>query len=332
MIALLRVELTRLRWRRAVVLLLLAAVVIPALVLAATAWNTRPVSEAERRNAELTVEREAEQPYMQRQLKRCEAKPERWGAAGGGADEVEAACAEAILPQAEWYLTRSPLDLVQEREEGSAIAVAVVLGALMLLLGTTFVGHDWNSGSMSNQLLFEPRRARVWLAKGLTVLAVTAGFAALVLAAYWTGLWAIASSRDLDLPDGTMTEAYQQVLRGAALCGVAGLGGYALTMLFRSTVATLGVMFAVALAGATLLGVLGVPTHHWVLPHNNAMAVLVDGIEFTVWERPGCDGGPRVPDRCVERITAFGGAVYFAVITLAASAASLASFGRRDVP
>ncbi len=36
------VELTRLRWRRAVLLLLVAVVVLPALLLATTAWNTRP--------------------------------------------------------------------------------------------------------------------------------------------------------------------------------------------------------------------------------------------------------------------------------------------------
>ena len=45
----------------------------------------------------------------------------------------------------------------------------------MLLLGTTFAGHDWNTGSMSNQLLFEPRRERVWLAKALAVGMLTGG-------------------------------------------------------------------------------------------------------------------------------------------------------------
>ena len=40
----LRVELTRLRWRRAVLLLLVAAVVLPALLLAGTAWNSRPIT------------------------------------------------------------------------------------------------------------------------------------------------------------------------------------------------------------------------------------------------------------------------------------------------
>ena len=44
---LLAVELTRLRWRRAVVILLVGCVVIPALLWAGLAWSTRPVSDAE---------------------------------------------------------------------------------------------------------------------------------------------------------------------------------------------------------------------------------------------------------------------------------------------
>ena len=59
-----------------------------------------------------------------------------------------------------------------EREQGSGLAVVVVVSLLLVLAGTTFAGHDWNSGSMSNQLLFEPRRARVWVAKGGVVLGV----------------------------------------------------------------------------------------------------------------------------------------------------------------
>ena len=44
---LVRVELTRLRWRRAVLLLLVLAVAIPAFIGVAQAWSTRPVSEGE---------------------------------------------------------------------------------------------------------------------------------------------------------------------------------------------------------------------------------------------------------------------------------------------
>ena len=52
---------------------------------------------------------------------------------------------------------------------------------------------------MSNQLLFEPRRERVWLAKALAVGMLTGALALAVLVAYWTGIWATASIRDLPI-------------------------------------------------------------------------------------------------------------------------------------
>ena len=44
---LLRVELTRLRWRRAIVVLLVACVAVPLVLLAGYAWDTRPFSDAD---------------------------------------------------------------------------------------------------------------------------------------------------------------------------------------------------------------------------------------------------------------------------------------------
>ena len=54
----------------------------------------------------------------------------------------------------------------------------IVLAILMMLAGTTFAGHDWASGSVSNQLLFEPRRPLVWAAKAAVVTALAGLFAA----------------------------------------------------------------------------------------------------------------------------------------------------------
>ncbi|MCW2765770.1 MAG: family transporter protein, partial [Nocardioides sp.] len=53
------VELTRLRWRRAVLLLLAAAVVVPVVIFGATAWNTREPSAAERARMEQLLEKES---------------------------------------------------------------------------------------------------------------------------------------------------------------------------------------------------------------------------------------------------------------------------------
>jgi len=237
-----------------------------------------------------------------------------------------------MLPKVEWFTQRPVLDLEGERRN-TGVAVAVVLTMLLVLIGTTFVGHDWNSGSMSNQLLFEPRRARVWAAKGVVVLVTGVLVAGLVLGAYWTGLWWVAERRDLTLPEGVVSDAYRQAFRAALLAVFAGLGGYALTMLFRSTVATLGVLFALAIAGPLLLTILGFPGHLRFMPQHNFAAVMFEGTAITDFSQPACfDSGPATPDSCVVRLTTRDGAAYFGGLLLLAGVPSLLSFRRRDVP
>ncbi|WP_372728451.1 hypothetical protein [Nocardioides sp.] len=328
------VELLRLRWRRAVLLLTCAALLVPALIFAATAWNTRPVSDSELRYAQEQVERERNAPYVARELRRCEAKPENYGLTDSG-DELAAACEQQILPRAEWFLPRVPLDLAVEHDEGSGIAIAVVLTMLVLLMGTTFVGHDWNSGSMSNQLLFEPRRLRVWAAKGAVVFLAGLTLAGVVLVAHWTGLWLLSEQRGIAVPDGAVADGFRQTLRAALLAAFAGLGGYALTMLFRSTVATLGILFAVSIAAPLLLSVLAFQSSDRLMPQNNYAAVVLGGIESYDYDHP-CpvegDDETRYDGGCPTTITTGDGATYFGVLLLAAGGLSLLSFGRRDVP
>jgi ABC-2 type transport system permease protein len=333
MTRLLRVELTRFRWRRAVLLLLAAAVVVPVVIFGATAWNTRPVSDAEIRRAEAQVAQDTQSSGYQREVRRCVKHPEQYG--DGGGSDVQAYCEELVLPRLDWYLYRPQLDLDDERAAGSGLAVAVVLTMLLLLVGTTFVGHDWNSGSMSNQLLFEPRRARVWAAKGAVVLVVGFVVAGLVLAAYWSGLWALAEQRDVAIRDGAVSAAYHQALRAALLAAFAGLGGYTLTMLFRSTVATLGVLFAVAIAGPLLITALDFPGNQRLMPQNNFGAVLVDDFTFSDYSTAACQedqmqGGDG--SVCQVRMTTTDGTVYFGVLLLLGAVPSVLSFRRRDVP
>jgi ABC-2 type transport system permease protein len=330
MIQLMQVELTRLRWRRAVLSLTAAAVLIPAIVFAAVCWNTRPVSEADQQRVEQQIERDSQQPSVQRDLEQCISHPGQWGVRGR--DDIEQACADQILPRAEWYAERAPLDLRLESREGSGVALIVVLGILMLLAGTTFVGHDWNSGSMSNQLLFEPRRSRVWTSKALIVLAYGLVVSGLVLTAYWTGMYAVASARDINLAPGEVSALYTQVLRGTLLAGGAAVGGYALTMLLRSTVATLGILFAVSIAAPLLLSLLAFPGHQRLMPHNNGIALINDGITVTDFSDPECFDGPAEGAGCVTTVTRRDGAIFFGALLLVVGVPSLLLFRRRDVP
>ena len=180
---LLGVELTRLRWRRAVLVLVVAAVAIPAFILGAVAWDTRPVSAAEVAAAEEQAAAERDQPYIQDELERCLEDPEQYGGSVDS-DDPQVQCEEMILPRAEWFLFRQPLDVEQQLQDTGS-AVPVLLFVLLLLVGATFVGADWTSGSMSNQLLFEPRRIRVWAAKAgaLALLAAATPASAAVSAA-----------------------------------------------------------------------------------------------------------------------------------------------------
>ena len=318
------VELTRLRWRRAVLLLLVAAVVLPAMLLASTAWSTRPMSDSDL--DALLVDR-----YAQREVTRCERRPEQFSDERGKTIEASM-CREMV---ADWYGGRAPLRPESELD-GTVLAAGTLVLVLVLLLGTTFVGHDWNTGSMSNQLLFEPRRGRVWVTKALAVTLTCLLLATAVLAAYWWGLVTLASSRDIAVPDGVVGDGYRQALRTGVLAGATALGGYALTMLFRSTVATVGVLFGLAVASGALLGIVGQTTQRWTPPLN--VAAVMQG-EVTYYDEsalpPACRNGTAGPQEdcsAESRITARDGGIYLGSALLLACVASVGSFRRRDVP
>lgn len=317
-----QVELTRLRWRRAVLLLLVAAVVLPALLLAGTAWSSRPMSDAE-------VDSLLADRFAQREVTRCERQPQNYPEVSTSDPD---ACRELI---AGWYGGRQPLSVQGELDDGLLAASTLVL-LLLVLAGTTFVGHDWNTGSMSNQLLFEPRRGRVWATKAAALVLVAGLLGTAVLAAYWAGLLGLAASRDLTVPDGVVGDGFEQVLRTGALGAAGALGGYALTMLFRSTVATVGVLFALAVASGAVLGIVGQASARWT-PPLNVVAVVQDGVSYydesTVPPECFTGRGPQGVECSGERtISAADGGLYLGTGLLLVTLASVVSFRRRDVP
>jgi hypothetical protein len=320
---LLPVELTRLRWRRAVLVLLLAAVILPAVIGIARIWSTRPVSESE--IASVTTANAEE-------ISRCADHPQRYGLPKNATEQQ---CTDQVVG---WYTGRESLRLAGERTGGAGMGVVAVLTAVLLLAATTFVGHDWNSGSMSNQLLFEPRRGRIWTAKALAVTLVALVTAVVVSTAYWLGMWATIRARDLPIADGSLTDSLAYGLRGAAFAAAAALGGYALTMLFRSTVATIGVLFVVSVAGGLLIALLGL-SEHWQ-PQKNVAAIVKDGTTYYVdvpdscFARPGHRRPPEDESECdPERdLSAWTGVGYYGVALAGVMGASVVSFRSRDVP
>jgi hypothetical protein len=313
---LVRTELTRLLWRRAVVILLALAFVMPAAVFAIRAHDTatKSIDEIIAENG----------PYILEEIARCERRPRQFDVPGG--DDLRAACEQRI---AGWY-GNSPLDLRNEREDGGGLAAIVLITMLMLLLGTTFAGHDWNTGSMSNQLLFEPRRGLVWVSKALAVGLLTGAAALAALVALWTGFGALASARDIVNAPGALEAGYKQAVLGAGMATLAAIVGYALTMLLRSTVGTLGTLFAASfLFMVVVAGVLGAPhSIEPLMPWGNFYAYAVGAYEYYDYDTCARFDG-RCPDDIVDRAQSI---VYFLVIAAAVVVPSVLSFRRRDVP
>ncbi|MDP3894046.1 hypothetical protein, partial [Nocardioides sp.] len=182
--------------------------------------------------------------------------------------------------------------------------------------------------SMSNQLLFEARRGRVWLAKAMAVVLTGVLIAALVWAAYWTGLWAVAETRGITTPSDTVTDLVAAGARFTALGGAVALGGYALTMLFRSTVGTVGFVFATTVASyVLLLSLPGTGTQRWLL-HQNVFAFVNGSWEY--YDPTLCRGAMECDG--MTTLTACPAAAYLAVLLALPVIASVLSFRRRDVP
>ena len=323
---LLRVEVARFFSRRAVVLLVLGAALLTGLLAGSRVWDTRPVSAADLAEAKAQVAEQVAQPGFQQELRTCRDDPATFFGPGATAAD----CDVNLVPTPENYLNRSTLDLAEERR-GNGTALVVLVAALMIIVGTTYAGGDWHTGSISNQLLFEPRRTRVWGTKAAVALLGCGVVAAALLAAFWTGLALVAETRGIATEPRVVTQIVWESLRGVALAAAGGLGGYALTMLLRHTVGTLALLFAYAAGGEALLALLPVDGSARFSPTYNVFAWIRDGVR--VYDQSlACTPSPG--PTCDQRlsITLVDGATYLGVLLLVTLVLSALLFRRRDVP
>jgi ABC-2 type transport system permease protein len=324
-VRLLRVELSRFFSRRAVVLLLLVAALLTLLVAGATIWNTRPVSASDLAEARNQVAQQVSAPGFAHDLDQCRAAPEEFFGPGTTAAD----CSRNLTPRVEDYLARPRLDLGQERQ-GGGLAVVVIVTALMIVVGTTYAGSDWATGSMSNQLLFEPRRLRVWAAKAGAALAGCLVVAAVLVAGFWIALYLVGESRGIGTGATVQEQVRWSAARGALLAGLAGLGGYVLTMLLRHTVAALALLFAYAAGGEALLAVAPVDRSARGSLATNVFAWLQDGVR--VYDDSIACRPTQLDCDMTFRVGLAHGATYLGVLLLVTMVVSALVFRRRDVP
>jgi ABC-2 type transport system permease protein len=322
-----RVEITRLRWRRAVLVLVPIAVLTPLAMLLVWTLTTQPPSAADRERAEAQVAAEIESPRVQRRMDHCLRRTEE------RRDELTAAqvqqrCERRVYPDVEWYL---PYNTMQPREAvvGYAPAVALLVAVVLGLSAMTYAGADWASGSMSNQLLFNPRRPQLFAAK-LVAIGVWAVVVTVVVFALWWGCFAlVAATRDLDWRAAWTSEAWWLAVRSVVLSAIVATGCFALTMLVRHTVAALGV--ALGVVGISLMFIHGLELDS-LAPLSfvwNTGGILADGVRYVTvdWD---AEAGR---DRLVRHVVGpYQGFAFYGALWAVVTAGAAAAFRRRDVP
>ncbi len=325
MTRLLAVELSRFRSRRTVALLALAAILVSALLVGATAWTTRPLTEADRTDATAQAELEGQRPEIRQQVRACRSDPTSYLGPTATAEQ----CAEALVPGPEAYYPREELSLRSTLSpSGLGVTLALVVVALMIIAGSAFIGADWRSGSLTNQLIFEPRRLRVWLGKAAAVLIGSGLITLVVLSGFWLTVGALAQAREVAISSAEVADVSWHVARAVALSMAAALGAFALTAAFRHTVATLALLFIYAVGGEVLVNLLPVSgAGRWSVG-NNALGWLARHHEY--FDNSIVCGAGAACDS-TQVLTHLEAGTFLGVLLVIAVVVSLVWFKRSDV-
>jgi ABC-type transport system involved in multi-copper enzyme maturation permease subunit len=115
-----------------------------------------------------------------------------------------------------------------------------------LVLGASFVGADFNAGSLTSQLLYEPRRWRLYLAKGMAVFVgcvlFSLGMTAFVALVTWIGASIHGVTSGVD--GAWINARLVQTTRLAVVVGLAGVMAYTVALLTKRTAAAVIIFLA----------------------------------------------------------------------------------------
>ncbi len=308
-----RVELRRFLSRRAIIVVMVLGGLACGAIAAGILYETRPPSAADLAGAQRDVDQINQDRFTQRRLDRCVEKT----------GEVER-CERRWLLTVDEYFYREKLSPAQFK--GWLIPMAGVAAAVAFLLGATFVGADFSSGSVGTQLLFEPNRLKVWAAKAGAAAVGSAAFAALTLALTNGVIWFFAKSWDRPFRDGLGGDWSAALGRGVVLASAAAVGGYALVTLARHTAAALGVLAVYGIAGEAVLRNVWTGSEKWLFS-NHVLAWVGGDFKRQVYVEcfQGC---PPV----ILNFTKPFAATYMGLVLLVVALISLLVFRRRDVP
>ena len=320
------VELRRLWWRRLTKVVVAAVVVF----IGATVYNAYNETSPERLAQQLDSYRimQQEAPRIVEDCRRQQAiERDR-----SGDQTLDLGCdQQAQTPTLEEMGIGLPVaDIVTE---GIARTIALLLAFVALLLGASFVGAEFSTGSMGLWLTFQPRRLRVAASK--LIAAAVGGAVVAVLGLVLTNLGARMVAvvnrpgSDLQLPQAPPLEEPLALLglRIVALALGAGVVGAALGLLLRHTAAIIGTVlgFAVVVEGIVIQAFLQGRLQQWSVLKN--IEAFVD--RGTTYAAESC--GPSSCEYAERTLSYTHGWVFLLCVALAVVLTGVVSFRRRDV-
>ncbi len=226
-------------------------------------------------------------------------------------ETLEQFCQEIVQPPP---IGDPSFHLTQYRAVAEGLSGLII--ALLIVLGATSAGAEWHAGTVTTQLTWEPRRARLLVAKVVVAgaFAFVAFFAAEALlfgvlapAALFRGTTAGVDARWFE---GTAVI----LLRAGAVAAMGAAIGHAVAWLARNTAVAVGAALGYAAVLEPLLRAARPKWEPWFLVSNAVRFITAHPLDFT------------------NRVRSTTGAgVLLAAYTVGAVIVSLAVYRRRDV-
>ncbi len=194
--------------------------------------------------------------------------------------------------------------------------IVVVIG---LMIGSSSMGAEWQSGSMATLLTWEPRRLRVLLVRSAVVAAIVFILAVAMQAVLGGLLWFAALWRGTTLGAGAtlLRHVVGVTVRVATVASLTALLGVAIATIGRNTAAALGAVFVYLAVVESLLRALPPRFTPWLLGSNTVVFI---------------DGRPGVPATSTMAVITVGHTlVVISGYTLVLLLAAVASFRVRDI-
>ncbi len=303
--SLVRAERRRFFKRRLIKWLVVVGVVILGVIATAVFFDNQKVSPETLASAQAKAEAEYDfaMADFQRQLKTCQETP-----SGNVKPDYCQWVESGEQPQRDWYRAEYYMPstfLFKGQFEQMLVVWAAIMAVIAFVIGASFVGAEWSTGSMSSLLTWRPKRMSV-LGTKLGVLMGWLTAIAVVTGGLWTAaMWATAVYRGstAGMTPGTWQSLGLTGLRGLGLIVAIGVLGFALATLGRHTGVALGVALAVVVVGQVgltiMLMMLRVPFPEMYLIPTHLQAWLGKTVQVgNPFANPAdCAGG-----QCVEQL------------------------------